>query len=128
LIAVSSDPSANSWQLLAIRWNREAGGQLLVGAQRLSRRPRRVEISIAEATSDAPRAPTHAVFLPGADTEGGLSNLLLPQTYYQPGAQITFRDGDTLFRVSLGQVYESHERWVRVGMDVLSRERFAAAA
>jgi len=128
LIAVSSDPSANNWQLLAIRWNRKAGGQLLVGAQRLSRRPRRVEISIAEATSDAPRAPTHAVFLPGADTEGRLSNLLLPQTYYQPGAQISFRDGDSLFRASLGQVYESHERWVRVGMDVLGRERFAAAA
>jgi len=128
LIAVSSNPSENSWQLLAIRWNREADGQLLVGAQRLSRHPRRVEISIAEDTADAPRAPTHAVFLPLSDTEQCLSNLLLPQTYYQPRAQITFRDGDTLYRMRLGQVYESHERWVRVGMDVLSREQFAAAA
>lgn len=128
LIAVSSNPSENSWQLLAIRWNREADGQLLVGAQRLSRHPRRVEISIVQDAADAPRAPTHAVFLPMSDTEQCLSNLLLPQTYYQPRAQITFRDGDTLYRMRLGQVYESHERWVRVGMDMLSREQFAAAA
>jgi len=128
LIAVSSNPSENSWQLLAIRWNREADGQLLVGAQRLSRHPKRVEISLTEDTADAPRASTHAVFLPMSDTEHNLSNLLLPQTYYQPGAQITFRDGDTLYHARLGQVYESHERWVRVGMDVLSGEQFAAAA
>jgi len=128
LIAVSCNPSENSWQLLAIRWNQEADGQLLVGAQRLSRHPKRVEISFAQDSADAPRVPTHAVFLTMSDTEEDLSNLLLPQTYYQPGAHITFRDGDTLYRVRLGQVYESHERWVRVGIDVLSREQIAAAA
>ena len=128
LIAVSRNPSENIWQLLAIRWKQEAEGQLLVGAQRLSRHPKRVELSFAQDTVDAPRAPTHAVFMPMSDTEEDLSSLLLPQTHYQPRAQITFRDGDTLYRVRLGQVFESHERWIRVGMDVLSREQIAAAA
>jgi hypothetical protein len=128
LIAVSRNPSENNWELLAIRWNQKTETELLVGAQRLSHHPKRVEISLAEDSAGAPRAPTYAVFLPLADTDENISNLLLPQTFYQPGAQITFQEGDALYRVRLGQVCESHERWVRVSMDVLSRERIAAAA
>lgn len=126
LIAVSTNSS--DWQLLAIRWNQEATGQLLVGAQRLSRHPKRVEINFAGDAAGAPRAPTHAVFLPISGTDTRLSNLLLPQTHYQPGAQLTFRDGDTLYRVRLGQVCESHERWVRVSIDVLGQEQIVEAA
>lgn len=128
LIAVSRNPSENNWELLAIRWNQKTEEQLLVGAQRLSRQPKRVEISYAQDSAGTPSAPTYAVSLPLSDTEENVSNLLLPQTYYQPGAQITFRDGDTIYRVRLGQVYENHERWVRVGMDVLSREQISVAA
>jgi hypothetical protein len=128
LIAVSRNPAENIWQLLAIRWNQEAEGQLLVGAQRLSYHPKRVEISFDPDTAGAAKAPTHAVFLPVSDTEADLSNLLLPQTHYQSGEQLTFRDGDMLYRIRLGQVYESHERWVRVGIDMLGREQIAAAA
>lgn len=128
LIAVSWNPSENVWQLLAIRWNQEEAGQLLVGAQRLSRHPKRVEVSFAPDTADVPSTPTHAVFLPMSNTEQGVSNLLLPQTHYRAGAQMMLRDGDILYRLRLGKVHESHERWVRVGMDVLSREQIAAAA
>ncbi len=128
LIAVSWNPSENVWQLLAIRWNQEEAGQLLVGAQRLSRHPKRVEVSFAADAQDMPTTPTHAVFLPMSNTEQGVSNLLLPQTHYRAGAQMMLRDGDILYRLRLGKVHESHERWVRVGMDVLSREQLAAAA
>lgn len=127
LVAVSNDPSENDWQLLAIRWNQNAGGQLLVGAQRLSRHPRRVEVSFVP-EAEAPGAPTHAVLLPLDNAEQGESNLLMPQTHYRAGAEMLLRDGDVICRLRLGQVHESHERWVRVGMDVLSREQFAAAA
>jgi hypothetical protein len=127
LVAVSSDPSVSDWQLLAIRWNQSAGNQLLVGAQRLSRHPRRVEISFAP-EAEAARTPTHAVLLPTGDSELGESNLLMPQTHYRTGAQMILRDGDDIYRLRLGEVHESHERWVRVGVDVLSREQFAAAA
>lgn len=127
LVAVSSNPSASDWQLLAIRWNQNAGNQLLVGAQRLSRHPRRVEISFAP-EADTARTPTHAVLLPVGDAELGESDLLMPQTHYRTGAQMMLRDGDDICRLRLGEVHESHERWVRVGVDVLSREQFAEAA
>jgi hypothetical protein len=128
LIAVSRTPAENIWELLAIRWNQKTEGSLLVGAQRLSRHPKRVEISFAQDTAGAPRASTHAVFLPMSDTEDDVSNLLLPRSHYQPGAQITFRDGDSFYRAHLGQVYEDHERWLRVSMDVLCQEQIVAAA
>jgi hypothetical protein len=128
LIAVSSNPSGNNWQLLAIRWNQAADGHLLVGAQRLSRHPRRIEISFAQDSAGAARASTYAVLLPMSDTEEDLSNLLLPRSHYQPGAQITFRDEDSLYSARLGQVYEDHERWLRVNMDVVCSERIEAAA
>jgi hypothetical protein len=128
LIAVSRTPAENIWELLAIRWNQKTEGSLLVGAQRLSRHPKRVEISFAQVTAGAPRVSTHAVLLPMSDTEDDVSNLLLPRSHYQPGAQITFRDGDSFYRAHLGQVYEDHERWLRVSMDVFCQEQIVAAA
>ncbi|MBI1283386.1 MAG: hypothetical protein GC183_03475 [Thiobacillus sp.] len=128
LIAVSRNASENTWELLAIRWNQKTEGQLLVGAQRLSRHPRRVEISFAQVADGTARASTYGVLLPMSDTDEDLSNLLLSRSHYQPGAQVTFRDGDTHYSARLGQVFEDHERWLRVNIDVLSSEQLEAAA
>lgn len=129
LIAVSWNPSENVWQLLAVRWSQEDAGQTLVGAQRLSRHPKQVEISLeADVLDGAPALPTQAVFLPMSNADMGVSNLLMPQTHYQAGAHVMLRDGDVCYRLRLGRIHESHEGWVRVSMDVLSREQVAAAA
>ena len=128
LVAVTWDPSENVWQLLAIRWNREEEGQRLVGTQRLSRHPKRVEVYFEANVPGVTREPTSAVFLPMTHTEQGVSNLLIPKTHYQLGAPLMLRDGDIVYRLRLGEVQESHEGWLRVGMDVVGREQFAAAA
>ncbi|WP_296650877.1 hypothetical protein [Thiobacillus sp. 63-78] len=128
LIAVSWDPSENVWQLLAIRWDREEGGQHLVGTQRLSRHPKRVEIHYEADVPGVSREPAWAVFLPMTHTDQGASNLLLPQSHYRLGAPLMLRDGDVVYRLRLGEVQEGHEGWLRVGMDVVGREQFAAAA
>jgi hypothetical protein len=128
LVAVSWDPSESVWQLLAIRWNREEDGQHLVGTQRLSRHPKRVEVYFEPAAAGGAEDRTWAVFMPMSHTEQGVSNLLIPQTHYRPGAALMLRDGDTVYRLRLGEVQESHEGWLRVGMDVVGREQFAAAA
>lgn len=128
LVAVSWDPAENVWQLLATRWQREEGGQHLVGAQRLSRHPKRVEIHYGADAPDMTQEKAWAVLLPMNQTEQGLSNLLLPRSYYRIGAHLLLRDGDTLYRLRLGEVHESHEGWLRVGLDVLGREQIAVAA
>jgi hypothetical protein len=128
LVAVSWDPSENVWQLLAIRWNREEDGQHLVGTQRLSRHPKRVEIYSEADGPGGTQEKTWAVFLPMTHTEQGVSNLLIPQTHYRPGAPLMLRDGDVVYRLRLGEVQESHEGWLRVSMDVVGREQFAVAA
>lgn len=128
LVAVSWDPAENVWQLLAIRWNREEDGQYLVGTQRLSRHPKRVEICFESDVPGGVQDKTWALFLPMTHTEQGVSNLLMPQTHYRLGASLMLRDGDILYRLRLGEVQESHEGWLRVGMDVLGREQFAVAA
>ncbi len=128
LVAVSWDPAENVWQLLATRWNREEDGQVLVGTQRLSRHPKRVEVCYDSETPEMTQEKTWAVFLPMSQTEHGLSNLLLPQSHYRIGARLLLRDEDTLYRLRLGEVQESHEGWLRVGLDVVGREQFAAAA
>lgn len=128
LVAVSWDPAEAVWQLMVIRWNRMEDGQHMIGTQRLSRHPKRVEISHE---SDVPRGAaekTWAVFLPMTHTEQGVSNLLIPQAHYQLGAPMSLRDGDVVYRLRLGEVQESHEGWLRVGMDVIGREQFAVAA
>jgi hypothetical protein len=38
------------------------------------------------------------------------------------------RDGEVVYRLRLGEVQESHEDWLRVGMDVIGREQLAVAA
>jgi hypothetical protein len=128
LIAVSRNPSENTWELLAIRWNHKTEESLQVGAQCLSRHPRRVEISFAENAASAPKASTYAVLLPMSDLETDSCSLLLPRSHYLPGAQISFRDDDTHYSARLGQVHEDHERWLRVNMDILGIEQDAAAA
>jgi hypothetical protein len=128
LVAVTWDPAENVWQLLAIRWNREEEGQRLVGTQRLSRHPKRVVVYFEADVPGLTREPTSAVFLPMTHTEQGVSNLLIPKTHYQLGAPLMLRDGDIVYRLRLGEVQESHEGWLRVGMDVVGREQFAAAA
>ena len=128
LVAVSWDPAENVWQLLAIRWNREEEGQHLVGMQRLSRHPKRVEVYFEADVPGAVQEKTWAVFLPMSQTDQGVSNLLIPRTHYQLGAPLMLCDGDMVYRLRLGEVQESHEGWLRVGMDVLGREQIAQAA
>lgn len=128
LVAVSWDPSENVWQLLAIRWSREEDGQYLVGAQRLSRHPKRVEVYYESGAQGVPAEPAMAVFMPMTHTEQGMSNLLIPRSHYRLGASLMLRDSDMLYRLRLGEVQESHEGWLRVTMDVVGREQFAAAA
>ena len=43
-------------------------------------------------------------------------------------AAINQYGGDVVYRLRLGEVQESHEGWLRVNMDVVGREQFAAAA
>ena len=128
LVAVSWDPSENVWQLLAVRWNREEDGLHLVGTQRLSRHPKRVEVYFETEVPGQAQEKTWALFLPMTHTEQGVSNLLIPQTHYRLGASLMLRDGDILYRLRLGEVQESHEGWLRVGMDVVGREQYAVAA
>jgi len=128
LVAVTWDPSENVWQLLAIRWDRDEEGQHLVGTQRLSRHPKRVEVYYEADVPGVVREPTCAVFLPMTHTEQGVSNLLIPKTHYFLGAPLMLRDGDVVYQLRLGEVQESHEGWLRVGMDVVGREQFAVAA
>lgn len=128
LVAVSWDPAEGVWQLMAIRWNRQEDGQHLIGTQRLSRHPKRVEVSFETEVPTGASDKTWAVFLPLTNTEQGVSNLLLPPTHYRLGAAMMLRDGDMIYRLRLGEVQESHEGWLRVGMDVIGREQFAVAA
>lgn len=128
LLAVSWDPAEAVWQLLVVRWTREEGGQYLLGAQRLSRHPKRVEVLFDRQADGQGETRTWALFMPLAEQEQGLCNLLLPKAHYRFGAHLTLRDGDVIYRLRLGEVQEAHEGWLRVGMDVLGREQFAAAA
>jgi hypothetical protein len=130
LVAVSWDPSEKVWQLLAIRWNREEeeSGQHLVGTQRLSRHPKRVQIYFEEDEPVMTTDATWAVFLPMTHTEQGVSNMLIPKTHYRLGAALMLREGELIYRLRLGEVLETHEGWLRVGMDVVGREQIANAA
>lgn len=128
LLAVSWDPAEAVWQLLAVRWMREENGQQLLGAQRLSHHPKRVEAWLDVDDENQGETRFWALFMPLPEHEHGLSNLLLPKAHYRLGASLTLRDGDVLYRLRLGEVQEAHEDWLRVGMDVLGREQFAAAA
>jgi hypothetical protein len=127
LMAVTWDPSESGWQLLAIRWDREEDGKHLVGTQRLSRHPKRVEIYFEEDVPNVLQERLWGIFLPMSHLEQGVSNLLIPQTHYQIETPLMLRDGDVVYRLRLGEVQESHEGWLRVGMEVIGREQLAAA-
>ncbi|WP_310445994.1 hypothetical protein [Thiobacillus sp.] len=128
LVAVSWDPAENVWQLLATRWNREEDGQNLVGTQRLSRHPKRVEIYSESQTAQSEQEKVWAVYLPMTHTEQSTSNLLIPQSHYKLGASLMLREDDVVYRLRLGEVQESHEEWLRVSMDVVGREQELAVA
>jgi hypothetical protein len=57
-----------------------------------------------------------------------MSHLLLPKSHYRFGASLMLLDGEVVYRLHLGEVQESHEGWLRVAMEVVGREQFAAAA
>ncbi|MEW5967343.1 MAG: hypothetical protein AB1720_10190 [Pseudomonadota bacterium] len=127
LLAVNLDPAENTWQILATRWMREEDGHHQVGAERLSRHPKRVEILLGDAEA-AGTARHWGVLLPMTSTERGMSNLLIPAALYREGAALSLRDGDVAYRLRLGGVQENHENWLRVGMEVVGREQVAVAA
>ncbi len=121
LLVVSRVSGEKQWQLLAVRWMREENGQALLGSESLSKHPKLVEVSWqpdqGETLSQA------AIFLPLTNSgQGATSNLLLPQSGYEKNRAVVLRDGAVVYRLSLGEVIESHESWLRVGFDVLSRE------
>ena len=127
LMAVNLDPAENSWQILATRWAREENGHHLIGAERLSRHPKRVEIVRDEQDAAGPDK-LWGVLLPMTSAEHGMSHLLIPAVHYREGAALSLRDGDLAYRLRLGGVQENHDSWLRVGMEVVGREQVAVAA
>ena len=128
LIAVSWDPAESVWQVLAIRWNRDEEGQCHVGTERLTRHPKLVHLSDGDAEAEAGSEEIKVLFLPMSDTSQGVSNLLIPASSYREGKHVVLRDGEIVYRLRLGGALETHESWVRVGMDVLTRECLEQAA
>ena len=128
LVAVSWNPGDQGWQLLAVRWHREEGEHILLGTQRLSRHPKRVEVFFEHTMPDMTQDKAWAIFLPLPQPEQGMSHLLLPKSHYRFGASLMLLDGEVVYRLHLGEVQESHEDWLRVAMEVVGREQFAAAA
>ena len=127
LIAVSWDPAESVWQVLAIRWNRDEEGQCHVGTERLTRHPKLVHLSDDPETGSG-NDEIKVLFLPMSDSAQGVSNLLIPASSYREGKQGVLRDGEVVYRLRLGSALETHESWVRVGMDVLTREYIEQAA
>ena len=122
LLVVSRLSGEKHWQLLAVRWVREEGGESLLGAESLSKHPKLVEVSWQSGQTETNTLP--AIFLPLTNTShGAASNLLIPLASYGKGRTVVLRDEEVLYRLSLGEVVESHETWVRVGFDVLAREK-----
>ncbi len=121
LFAVNRGEGSSGWQLLAVRWAREEADEWLLGAESLSKHPRRVEI---EWEKEGQENDTEvAIFLPLAKAKGDMSsNLLLPHTAYSLGRVVMLRDDGSQYRMRLGEIIETHESWLRVGFDVLSRQ------
>lgn len=122
LLAVDREVERDAWQLLAARWQATEGGQFLLGTEVLSKYPKRVDIEWQGA--DSGKGSAVALFLPLASaSQGATSNLLLPQAAYLNGRELLLRQDDgTRYRLKLGGIVETHEAWLRVGFDVLSRE------
>jgi len=122
LLAVDREDGRATWQILAARWEAAEGMHWLLGTEVLSRYPKRVEVEWEKAGSG--RETASALFLPLASaSQGATSNLLLPQAAYQAGGELLLRQDDgTRYHLRLGSVVETHESWLRVEFDVLSRE------
>lgn len=121
LLAVDREEGQGAWQLLAVRWTAAEDGQWQLGTEVLSKYPKRVEL---EWQTESGKQTAVALFLPLASaSQGATSNLLMPQAAYQPARELLLRQDDgTCYRLRLGGVVETHEPWLRVGFDVLSRE------
>lgn len=128
LLAIDRDDGQSPWQLLAVRWTAVEGDQYLLGAEVLSKYPRRVDIEWE--SGDSGKETAAALFLPltGA-SQGAISNLLLPQAAYLPGRELFMRQDDgTRYRLKLRDIMEKHESWLRVGFDMLFRESASGTA
>lgn len=128
LIAVSWDPAESVWQVLAVRWNRDEAGRCHVGTERLTRHPKLVHMSDDTGDTELNGDEIKVLFLPMSDSTQGVSNLLIPAATYREGKHVVLRDGELIYRLRLGGALETHESWVRVGMDVLTREYIEQAA
>lgn len=122
LFAMDRDDGHGSWQMLAVRWAAQEGNQWLLGAEVLSRFPKRVDIEWEEA--DGGIWLEKAIFLPLAGAgQGAISNLLMRAEAYSAGRILVLRQEDgTRYRMKLGAIAERHETWLRVEFDVLSRQ------
>ncbi len=122
LLAVDRDGGHGDWQVLAVRWQSAEDGQWLLGAEVLSRYPKRVEVEWQ--AGDSGKQTAVALYLPlAAASQGTTSNLLLPQEAYEAGRELLLRQDDgTRYRLRLAAIIETHESWQRAGFDVLSRE------
>lgn len=121
LFAVNRGENCGGWQLLAVRWLREEANEWLLGAESISKHPRRVEIEWEAEGQEKEKAAV--IFLPLTRAKGDMSsNLLLPHTAYALGRAVLLRDDGSQYRLKLGEIIETHESWLRVGFDVLSRQ------
>ncbi len=126
LLAVCWDTTDPSWQIVAVRWQRVENGQSQIGTHRLTRHPKLLRLS---ADSEAGVAEEMRVlFMPMADSSQGVSNLLVPKSFYRAGRHALLQDGGIRYRLRLGAVLETHADWVRVALDVLAREYLDHAA
>jgi len=122
LLAVDRDHGHGTWQLLAARWSAEEGSNWLLGAEYLSKYPKLVDIEWEADTANNQMATAAALFLP-VPGQSVNNNLLLPWAAYSHGRTLQLRQDDgTCYRLKLGEVIETHESWLRVGFDLLSRE------
>jgi hypothetical protein len=122
LLAIDREEGQGAWQLLAVRWVAEEENQWLLGTEILSKYPKRVDIEWED--GDLGKDTSVALFLPLASvSKGAVSNLLMPRAAYTSGRELLLRQDDGLgYRLKLGGVIETHDSWLRVGFDVLTRE------
>ena len=121
LLAVNRGEAEGRWELLSIRWEREENDQWMLGTEYLSRHPRLVEIEWDG--DNSAKETTAAIYLPLTKTTRDMSsNLLLSHAAYSLGRTMLLKDDGTQYRLKLGEIIETHESWLRVGFDVLSRQ------
>jgi hypothetical protein len=122
LMAIERDEGQGAWQLFEVRWMAAEGNQWLLGAEYLSKYPKRVDIEWE--TGEAGKETAMALFLPLTNaSQGANSNLLVPQVAYMAGRMLMLRQGDGMcYRLKLSGIIATYDPWLRVGFDVLSRE------